>query len=156
MKDRKKMVPHFIAVITFCFFGVLALGSTATTKKAAVPDVTETTVVSSETTSTGKVYHLPGPEGKPYTTLGMVFATTTTEYNEKGNEITSQEGITTMLLREAHKLGADDIFNLRVDQNITWVATVTTTEDSSSTKTETVMTKTVTYTGSALAIKYVN
>jgi hypothetical protein len=163
MKDRKKLVPHFIAVIAICLFGFLALGSLPSKDKTVVPTVVdaveEDSVISSVTTSSGVLYHVPPPGVKPYTTLGLVFASSATKYDEKGNTIASQEGIMIMLLREAKALNADDIFNVRISENVTWTANTTTepgTSSGSSTKTTTVMTKTVTYTGSALAVKYVN
>jgi uncharacterized protein YbjQ (UPF0145 family) len=152
MKNGKKLVLHAVTVIAIFTFGFLALGSSSSPKPVAASTVTgEETIVVSETKSKGTVYHIPSPERKAYTTLGLVFATSTTKYDDKSREISSQEGIATMLLREAQKLGADDILNLRVDENTTWIAHTST---DSTGKEVSVMTKIITYTGSALAIKY--
>jgi hypothetical protein len=100
MKNGRKLMPHFIAVIAICFFGFLALGSGPDPKKDEPPvanAVEEETVVSSVTTSSGVLYHVPPPGVKPYTTLGLVFASSATKYDEKGNPIASQEGIMIML-----------------------------------------------------------
>jgi hypothetical protein len=155
MKKERRLVLHSITVIAIFIFGFLALGSTSTPK--AKPGAVEATggeavVVSSETKAiAGVFYQIPSPERKAYTTLGLVFATSQIKFDANNREITSQEGIRTMLLREAQKLGADDILNLRIDENVTWIATVS--EDAKGVKT-TIQTKTITHTGSALAIKY--
>ena len=163
---RRNIRTHGIALIAILFFGALALGSTASTPKVA----REETVISSVTTSYGVVHNMQDPNNrdnmvyaslKPYSAMGMVFATSTTNFDESGLEFASQESILIMLLREAHKLGADDILNMRLSENTTWVETTVTTENSSasnssgtSTKKTKIKTKTVTITGSALAIKY--
>jgi hypothetical protein len=151
---------HIIAISSLLLFCFLAVGSGVTTP-AVLTGTGEETSVSSETESTGKVHDMPNPEGKAYTTLGLVFASSETKYDEKGQEISSQEGIVTMLLRKAHELGGDDIFNLRTDENTTLSEKTTTvssgsTDGSPSSKTTVLKLKTVTFTGSALVIKYLN
>ena len=163
-KTGKNVLKHGIAIIAIGLFGILALGSTATTQPGVVEDAE---VVSSVTVSYGVVHDMQNPQEKaysnlkPYTSFGMVFATSTTRFDENGLEVSSQEGIVMMLLREAHKLGADDILNLRLSENTTWVETTAKVQNSSSssssggtTKEVSIKTKTVTITGSALAIKY--
>jgi len=146
---KNRLGLHIVAILAIVFFAFLAIGSTASTPKAAPTG--DETVVSSQTSSNGLVYNSkPAPLERQYDTLGLVFATTTTRFNEKGFEIASEEGIITMLLREAQKLGGNDIVNLRTDQNVV----VTETKVSGSDKTYT--SRTVTITGSALAIKYRN
>ena len=169
---KRNVFTHGIALIAILFFGVLALGSTASAPKIA-RETSEKTVVSSVTTSYGVVHNMQDPNNnynmeyaslKPYSAMGMVFATSTTNFDENGLEFASQESILIMLLREAHKLGADDILNLRLSENTTWVETTVTTENNASSsssggtsaKETKIMTKTVTITGSALAIKYQN
>lgn len=142
---RKKILAHSIALIAICLFGVLALGSTT-----SAPKVAGETIISSVTREGGFVQNMPELDGKAYSILGMVFATSETSFDEKGLEMASQEGIVMMLLREAHKLGADDIINLRWSENTIWIES-TSTSGSSSTKK---MTKIVTHNGNALAIKY--
>jgi hypothetical protein len=161
---KNRIALHIIAISSLLLFCFLAVGSGATTPAVTTPAVTQTgeeTIVSSETISKGLVHNMSDPEGKAYTTLGLVFASSETKYDEKGKEIASQEGIATMLLRKAHELGGDDILNLRVDENTTYIEKTitvpsTSADGSSSSKTTAIKLKTVTYTGSALAIKYSN
>jgi len=143
--SKNRLALHFVAVLVVALFAFLAISSTGST-----PQVTASKVESSEIKSNGVVYHLPAPDIKPFDVLGLVFATSVTQFDEKGLEVSNQDGIVTMLLREAQKIGGNDIFNLRVDEK----ATYTTTQEKTSNGTKTITKKTVTYSGSALAIKY--
>jgi uncharacterized protein YbjQ (UPF0145 family) len=83
-------------------------------------------------------------EIKDFTTMGIIFVTSSAmfDYNDQlisGSTITYE-----MLMKEAQKLGAEDIANLRIDE-------VTTINRSSVDVTG----KTITYKATALAIKYV-
>ena len=79
-------------------------------------------------------------ETKDFITMGIIFVTSSVKI--ENNEIISGSKITfEMLMKEAQKLGADDIVNLRVDE-------IDTIEDSTDTHT-------TTYKATALAIKYV-
>jgi hypothetical protein len=172
---KNRLAPHTAAVLAMVFFAFLAIGSTASTpaKNSAVPGITtEETVASSQTTSKGNVNNIvPSPAERLYDTLGLVFATTVKKFNEDGLEVSGQASIVTLLLREAQKLGGNDIVNLRVDENVVFTqitsndassspssssSSPSSSSSSSSTKKKIVTTKTVTYTGSALAIKYKN
>jgi hypothetical protein len=145
---KNRLASHIAAVLAILFFAFLAISSTASTPKT----VTENEI-SSKTTSRGAVQNIePDPAERPYETLGLVFATTVKKIDEKGKEVSDPESIVTVLLREAQKLGGNDIVNLRVDENVL-VESASTTSGSS---TKQVTTTTVTYTGSALAIKYRN
>jgi len=145
---KNRLALHAAAILAILFFAFLAI-STGASVPAAV-----TKVDSNEITSNGNVYDMPRPEAKPegksFDALGLVFATSVTKFDEKGLEISSQEGIVTLLLREAQKIGGNDILNLRVDENITY----STTQERVGSNTKTVTRKTITKTGSALAIKY--
>ena len=158
---KNRLALHSIAILAIVFFVFLAIGGCAMTQSATYPTATtdeeieeesivSSTTVSSTTTSKGLGVSniLPTPERRQFETLGLVFATSVTKFDEKQHEIASQESIVTKLLKEAQKLGGNDIVNLRVDENVTFVQT---TEDN-----KTIMTKTVTYSGSAMAIKYRN
>ena len=158
---KKRLGLHSVAIFSIVIFGFLAISSTATTRNRTGDVVdSEETILSSTTDSKGLVYHMPSPGGKPFVVIDLVFAVSVTEFDENGLEISSQEGIVTMLLKEAQKLGGHDILNIRIDENV--VATqVTITEQKaatsnapSSTRKKIVTRRTVTYTGSALAIKY--
>jgi hypothetical protein len=152
------------AISGIALFALLAIGS-AQSAPDAVAASEEQTIVSSVTTSKGAVQNMPGPAqmpgppppaGKQFDVLDLVFAVSVSEFDEKGTEISGQEGIVTMLLREAKKLGGNDILNLRIDENVTIIRTEITTEGSNGPTTRTITTKKITYTGSALAIKYRN
>jgi len=161
---KKRLGLHFVTILAIALFAFLAMSSAASAPKA-VTTVGEKTIISSVTTSNGVVQDMPGPTqmpgppppaGKQFDVLDLVFAVSVSEYDEKGVEISAQEGIVTMLLREAQKLGGNDILNLRIDENVTLIQTQTVTEGSSGNTTKTTTTKKITYTGSALAIKYRN
>jgi len=150
---KNRLALHLAAIMAIVFFAFLAISSSASTPKSVVAAADgEGKVVSSKTNSTGRVHSLPGPDQRPFETLGLVFAKTETRYDQNGNEISSQEGIVNLLLREAQKLGGNDILNLRTDENV--VVTQTKIKEGGNEKT--ITTRTVTITGSALAIKYRN
>ena len=163
---KNRLALHSVAILGIVFFAFLAVGSASSAPKALMGS--NETIISSVTTSTGVVQEMgpvqmPSPQppaGKQFDVLDLVFATSVSEFDEKGLEISSQEGVVTMLLREAQKLGGNDILNLRIDENVsliqTKIVTQVVTEGASRTSTKTVTTKRVTYTGSALAIKYRN
>jgi hypothetical protein len=142
---NKKSFLHFIAVMSFVVFIVLALAC-GTMQRATT--ATENTTASVETTSEGVVHNMPAPDGRPFEALGMVFATSVTKFNENGLEISSEEGVLIMLLREAQKLGGNDILNFRIEESV--VCEQTTVVATRITR------KTVTSAGSALAIRYRN
>jgi len=148
---KNRLTLHLVAILGIVFFAFLAIGSTTTTTKAVVP-TGEETIISSKTTSNGRVNNIPGPDQRPFDALGLVFASTTTKFDENNREIASEEGIVNLLLREAQKLGGNDILNLRTDENV--VVSQLKIKDGGNEKT--ITTKTVTITGSALAIKYLN
>ncbi|WP_461255311.1 hypothetical protein [Treponema sp. R80B11-R83G3] len=150
--SKNRLALHSVAILAIVFFTFLAISSTASTPKIAAPVGSTETVVSSKTTSRGRVNDLPGPDQRPFDALGLVFATTETKYDQNGNEIANQEGIVNLLLREAQKLGGNDILNLRTDENVTFYQSKI--KEGSTEKT--ITTKTVIITGSALAIKYLN
>jgi hypothetical protein len=143
---KNRLVLHSAAILAIVFFAFLAISSGAST-----PAVTSTTVDSNQTSSKGAVYDMK-PESKPYDALGLVWASSVTKYDENGVEASSQEGVVILLLREAQKIGGNDIVNLRVDENVTFSRT----QEKVGSSIKTVTRKTVTYTGSALAIKYRN
>lgn len=154
---KNRLVLHMAAILVTLVFGFMAVSSSATVpKKGAVKQTDESgeTLISSTTISKGRVNYMVPPHEKSYETLGLVFATSVTEFDENGYETSNQEGVTTMLLREAQKLGADDILNLRIDENTVIIQITEETKSTSGTTKKTLLRRTVTYTGSALAIKY--
>jgi len=146
--SKNRLALHLVAVIAIVFFVFLAIGSAGSTPKSVTS--TDETVEGGVTSSKGTVNQVP-TDPKPFDSLGLVWATTTRQYDGKNNLIAgSKEGIVIMLLREAQKIGGHDILNLRVDETVSY----STTQETTSSGTRTVTIKTVTYVGSALAIKY--
>jgi len=143
---------HLVAILTIVFFAFMAISSGATTPAVTASDDKTLVSTSSTVSSKGVVHDIPDPSQKRFNALGLVFAKSESNFDENGLEISSQEGIVNLLLREAQKLGGDDILNFRVDESVTFVKTQVTSNNS----TKTTTTKTVTYTGSALAIKYID
>ena len=155
---KNRVALHWVTISAIALFAFLAMSSGASTPKLITP-IGEDTVISSVTDSKGVVQNLQVPQptaGKQFDILDLVFATSVSEFDEKGLETSSQEGIVTMLLREAQKLGGNDILNLRVDENTIFIQTQVISEGSSGKTTKVITTKKVTYTGSALAIKHRN
>jgi hypothetical protein len=161
---KNRLGLHWVTIAVIALFAFLAISSGASTPKT-LASVGEDTIISSVTTTEAVVRDMPvpaqmpgppPPAGKQFDVLDLVFASSVSEIDENGLVISSQEGIVTMLLREAQKLGGNDILNLRIDKNETTIQTQTVTEGSSGTTKKTVTTKKITYTGSALAIKYRN
>ena len=142
--SKNRLTLHIVAVFVIVFFAFLAISSAASSPK------TTSKVESNEISSKGVIHNMPTPDQKPFDALGLVFATSVTNYDDKGQEVSTQEGIVILLLREAQKIGGNDIFNLRIDEKVTY----TTTQEKTSNGTKTITKKTVTYSGSALAIKY--
>jgi hypothetical protein len=157
---KNRLGLHSVTIVVIALFAFLAISSTSSTPTPkTLPSVGEETIARSITTSDYIVNDMPVPEpaaGKQFDVLGLVFATSVSEVDEKGQIISNQEGIVTMLLREAQKLGGNDILNLRVDENTIFIQTQVISEGSSGKTTKVITTKKVTYTGSALAIKHRN
>jgi hypothetical protein len=162
--SKNRLVLHSAAILVIAFFAFLAISSGATTPPpaprpvpiAAPPMVTDDVerVISSSTSEKGKgVESIPEPGQKAYDTLGLVFATSVIKYDENGQPFEGQEGIVFLLLREAQKLGGNDILNLRTDENVTFRQTKITNSFGIE---RMVILRTVTITGSAIAIKYRN
>jgi hypothetical protein len=107
---------YTVKILSIALFAFHVIGC----KTAPKPIIAENVNVftGSATVSTGAVYEIrPSPNMRPYEVLGLVFASMAIEIDGNKLEMSSQEGIITLLLREAHKLGGNDIINLRVDEN---------------------------------------
>ncbi|MDR2731380.1 MAG: hypothetical protein LBB81_10860 [Treponema sp.] len=107
-----------------------------------------------ETTSTvvekeGGVSMIP-LVSKDFDIVEIVFLTSSATRNSRGDIIEGSEITFNMLMKEAQKLGADDIVNLRIDEITTETEKVTVTER----RTETEKVTITEYKASALAIKY--
>jgi len=146
---KNRLALHLAAILGIVFFAFLAIGSDTKTTTPAVIDTSTEVKLSSGGNRVDSVRAAPGD--RQYETLGLVFATSTTKL-ENGREIANEEDVIILLLKEAQKLGGNDIVNYRWSEN-----TVTSQEKRKEGGSEkTINTKTVTRTGVALAIKYRN
>lgn len=94
----------------------------------------------------GILYNAGVIAAKDFVTLGIIFVNTEEKIDSQGNH-TGSKITYEMLMREADKLGADDIINIRIDVN----QKEEIQKDSYSTE-KTIIT--YTYTATGLAIKY--
>jgi len=78
---------------------------------------------------------------KDFVTLGIIFVTSTETQDSSGSTIEGSKITFEMLMKEAQRLGADDIVNLRIDESRASSSFTGVTP--------------VTYKATALAIKYV-
>ena len=114
----------------------------------------------------GQIMQIYGPPMRDFTTLGLVFVESSATFDSNENMIDGSIFLYDMLMKEAHKLGADDIINLKVDeiQNISIIEEIKTVPTrvqrgdawvtvERETKVQT-QTRIVHYKASALAIKY--
>jgi len=156
MKKNKKLFFGLLGLLVIMpAFGMVFLGC-AFLGTASTGGTTGKRVTFSET---GLVQNTSIPE-KQFDILGLIYATSVSEFDVKGSMTSTQEGVMFMLLREAERLGGHDILNLRISENVTenWIEDGTDRIGSGGQPIRgiTNYTKTVTYTGSALAIKYRN
>jgi len=96
---------------------------------------------------TGNINNAPSIPMKDYQTLGIIFVESTEIVDSSGNH-TGSKITYAMLMREAAKLGADDIINLRIDVQETHELVAVNTYGGVTSQT------TYKYTATALAIKY--
>ena len=161
--SKNRFTLHFVAILAVAFFVFLAISSGATPPPPApvstpvsapsmVVDNTERVVSSKTEPKKDTVDDMPKPAQKPFDALGLVFATSVIKYDENNQPFEGQEGIVILLLREAQKLGGNDILNLRTDINTTFNQKKVMVNGYE----RMVILRTVTTTGSALAIKYKN
>jgi len=146
---KNRLALHLAAIMAIVFFAFLAIGSTSSTTTPAVIDTSTEVNLSSGGNRVDSVRAAPGD--RQYETLGLVFASSTTKL-ENGREIANEEDVIILLLKEAQKLGGNDIINYRWAENA--VTSQEKRKEGGSEKT--INTKTVTRTGSAIAIKYRN
>jgi uncharacterized protein YbjQ (UPF0145 family) len=138
MKNEKKWTPHLIAVTAFVIFIVLGLAcaNRPATQDSASENISYPMLGSSNNANIAI---------KDYRTVGIVFVNSQEVYDSNG-EHTGSKITYEMFMREAAKLGADDVINIKIDAN----HKVEKGKDGSKSKTVT----TFTYTGTGLAIKY--
>ena len=123
---------------------------------------TTTTANREKVTLTGKIEQITLKE-KNFTVVGIIFLTSTAIIDSNGSIIEGSPVTYEMLMKEAQKLGADDIVNLRIDEiqknteiqilnqeNIDYQKSISTVSKRVIAKRE------ITYNATSLAIKYVN
>ena len=91
---------------------------------------------------------------KDFVTLGLIFLESTATFDRNGYIVEGTKITYEMLMREAEKLGADDIINLRIDEIETLIATGETRRDPSLFRDVNIFERTIVYKANALAIKY--
>ena len=105
---------------------------------------------------------------KDFTTLGLIFVESSATIDSDGRILQGSKITFEMLMKEAHKMGADDIINIKIDE----IENIIVTEETRIVPTRVVtdygntvvdkettvqiITKTVVYKANALAIKYTN
>jgi len=161
MKERKNEILHIVTIIALLIFIVLGIGSTASTPSVVDEDSIETTNVSSIMIKEGKVFEVGVVPIKDFTTVGLIFVETSVTYDSNGRIIEGSEITFEMLMREAQKLSADAIINIKVDEITRYietehVRTVPRNNEYGTTREERVkvITKKVEYKANALAIRY--
>jgi len=130
MKKEKKIGLHFLAITALAFFVVLGLASASTPSAKNDYSYPQSGVTNNVNIA-----------AKDFKTLGVIFVNSVEVIDSQGNH-TGSKITYEMFMREAVKLGADDVINMKIDVNI---------------KTDKETTKTITtysYTGTGLAIKY--
>ena len=121
-----------------------------------------TTTTRERVTLTGNIEQIPLIE-KDFIVVGMIFLTSTATIDANGSIIDGSPVTYEMLMKEAQRLEADDIANLRIDEIQTDTEIQTLKQEqyeygkSITTVTQRIIAKRViTYNATALAIKYIN
>ena len=150
---KNELMSHIVFFLAFVSVTVLIFGASCMAMPSVPHFAPEPPVEKTDTTdkSTGTVHDFPDPASRPFDILGLVWATSVSQY-EDGKIVSSQEGIILMLLKEAENLGGNDILNLRTDESVVEAERRVRIEG----RERTITTRTVTQTGSALAIRYRN
>ena len=166
MKLVKKIVVSTI-VMAVCFLFVNCAASPEARNRVVFPITSNNfKIINSE----GQIMQVNIAPIKDFNTLGLIFVESSATFDSDNNIIEGSKITFDMLMKEAYKLGADDIINLKIDeiQNITIteemriVPTRVPTADGRTSmvvERETlvqIVTKTVDYRASAIAIKYTN
>jgi uncharacterized protein YbjQ (UPF0145 family) len=167
MKNGKDKKLHFIAVMSFVIFIVLGLASTC----KSTPDIP---ILSSEEyfemNRDGQVKQVGFATDivttKDFITVGLIFVESSVTLDSNNKIIEGSKITFDMLLKEAQKLGADDIINLRIDEivntSVTEEIRIVPTSVKQGENWETVdketkvqiVTRKIDYKANALAIKY--
>jgi len=144
------MKTSFFLVTAVCLFW-----AACATSGASIAGISS--ITSEVFESVGYIDQVTPRKPKDFVTVGMIFVTSSVVLDKNGDIVKGSPITFEMLLKEAEKLGADDIINLRQDiiKTMDTITTVSKTADylrgrKASSKKAT----TVTYKATALAIKY--
>jgi len=142
---KKWFLAFFVLSVCFSFFSCFSFpaSTTATTTTEGTKMARDGHVVQASVVT------------KNFNVLGFVYAETTAILDDYGNIIKGSKISFDMLIREAKKLGADDIINLRIDEEYT-ITTENRTDRIGSGGRPVYAGATVNYKANALAIKYIN
>jgi hypothetical protein len=161
----KKGKLHFVAVTALMIFVVLGLASTCgTTPEPTREFVTGTSSVTSLMFKDGQIFEVGVVPVKDFTTAGLIFVASTAKYDSNGRIIEGSKITFDMLMREAQRLNADAIINIKLDETHRFIETEevrTTSRRNPNTgvieereERVIVLTKEVEYKANALAIRY--
>jgi len=147
MKNGRNGLSHCIAIAAIIVFIVLGLGSTCSTSpNTATPQ------------DVNNSYPLMGANnvsitGKDFISVGIVFVNSVEVIDNQGGH-TGSKITYEMFMREALKLEADDVINIKIDVNRKIDRQTITSSTNNRSQPVTKIITTYTYTGIGLAIKY--
>ena len=158
-----KKIVVLLVVLTVCFSFVNCGTSPTTRNLSVIPVMSNSYIVIN---SEGQIMQVNIAPIKNFNTLGLIFVESSATFDSDGNIIDGSIITLDMLMKEAHKLGADDIINLKIDeiQNISITEEIrvvpTRVQRGDSWVTENrettvqIINKTIVYKANAVAIKY--
>jgi hypothetical protein len=148
MENRKRAL-HFISVTAFVIFIVLGLAC-ATAPRASNATQEDNAEIIDFTYPLEGITNSVKIAGKDFTPVGIVFLNSEEKIDSRLSAHTGSKITYEMFMREAARLGADDVINIKIDVRQER-ATVAVGEGESRKKTTIT---TFMYTGTGLAIKY--
>ena len=108
-----KKIVVLLVVLTVCFSFVNCGTSPTTRNLSVIPVMSNSYIVIN---SEGQIMQVNIAPIKNFNTLGLIFVESTATLDSNGNIIEGSKITLDMLMREAHRLGADDIINLKIDE----------------------------------------
>ena len=150
----------FYTAIICSSFIFSVLGISCTNRAATTVTTTETTMETNLLFKYGQIFEVGIVPIKDFETQGLIFVESSATYDLNGNIIDGSEITYDMLMREAQKLGADAIINLKIDERQRFIETEEVRITSRGTDQDTtrdrrvVFSKIIEYRANALAIRY--
>ncbi|MCL2410993.1 MAG: hypothetical protein FWC97_05045 [Treponema sp.] len=135
---KKKWLSQGTKLLVFAMFAILCMACATSEPAALAPKAAGITFFRE-----GQAFQARTVAVKDFVGLGLVFVETSATFDSNGRMIEGSEITFDMLMREAHKLGAHAIINIKIDE----IHHINKTEDE-------IVTKTIVYKANALAIKY--